>query len=145
VLCLLLLYLWFYWTTFGLKVRAVVQNRAMASALGVSTRRVDAVSFAFASGLAGVAGCIFAHLYNFSYGMGAEYVVDAFMVVILGGLGQIPGAIAGGALMGTANNVITKVYGIDEVIAKVIVLVMVVAFIMVRPSGLVKTRERSYD
>ena len=145
LLCLLLVYLWFYWTSFGLKVRAVVQNRAMASALGVSTRRVDAVSFAFASGLAGVAGCIFAHLYNVNYGMGSEYVVDAFMVVILGGLGQIPGAIAGGALIGTSNNVITKVYAFDEVIAKVMVLLMIVAFIMVRPSGLVKTRERSYD
>ena len=145
LLCLLLVYLWFYQTTLGLQVRAVVQNRAMASALGISTRRVDAFSFAFASGFAGVAGCIFAHLYNVNYGMGSEYVVDAFMVVILGGLGQIPGAIAGGILIGTTNNVITKVYGIDEVIAKVIVLLMIVAFIMVRPSGLVKTRERSYD
>jgi urea transport system permease protein len=145
LVCLLLVYLWFYWTTFGLKVRAVVQNRAMASAMGISTRRVDAVSFAFASGLAGVAGCIFAHLYNVNYSMGSEYVIDAFMVVILGGLGQIPGAIAGGALIGTTNNVITRVCGIDEVIAKVIVLLMIVAFIMVRPSGLVKTRERSYD
>ncbi len=145
LLCLFLVYLWFYWTNLGLKVRAVVQNRPMASAMGISTRRVDAISFAFASGLAGVAGCIFAHLYNVNYGMGSEYVVDAFIVVILGGLGQIPGAIAGGMLIGTSNNIITKVYGIDEVIAKVIVLVMVVAFIMVRPSGLVKTRERSYD
>jgi urea transport system permease protein len=145
LLCLLLIYLWFYRTTFGLKVRAVVQNRAMASALGVSTRRVDAVSFAFASGLAGVAGCILAHLYNVNYNMGSEYVVDAFMVVILGGLGQIPGAIAGGTVMGTSNNVITKVFGIDETIARVLVLLLIVGFIMVRPSGLVKTRERSYD
>ncbi len=145
LVCLLMVYLWFYWTPSGLKVRAVVQNRPMASALGISTRRVDAVSFAFASGLAGVAGCVFAHLYNVNYAMGSEYVVDAFMVVILGGLGQIPGAIAGGILIGTTNNVITKVYGVDEVIAKVMVLLMIVAFIMVRPSGLVKTRERSYD
>ena len=145
LLCLFLVYVWFYWTTLGLKVRAVVQNRSMASAMGISTRRVDAISFAFASGLAGVAGCIFAHLYNVNYGMGSEYVVDAFIVVILGGLGQIPGAIIGGILIGTSNNILTKIFGIDEVIAKVIVLLMVVAFIMVRPSGLVKTRERSYD
>jgi urea transport system permease protein len=145
LLCLLLIYLWFYRTTFGLEVRAVVQNREMASALGISTRRVDSISFAFASGLAGVAGCIFAHLYNVNYNMGSEYVIDAFMVVILGGLGQIEGAIAGGALMGTTNNVITKVYGIDEVIAKVLVLLLIVGFIMLRPSGLVKTQERSYD
>ena len=145
VSAVVLVYLWFYRTTFGLKIRAVVQNRSMASAMGISTRRVDAIAFAFASGLAGVAGCIFAHLYNVNYNMGSEYVVDAFMVVILGGLGQIPGAIAGGLLIGTSNNVITRVFGIDEVIAKVIVLVLIVAFIMVRPSGLVTTRERSYD
>jgi len=70
---------------------------------------------------------------------------SGIMVVILGGLGQIPGAIIGGILIGTTNNVITKAYGIDEIIAKVIVLLMIVAFIMVRPSGLVKTSERSYD
>ena len=106
---------------------------------------MDAISFAFASGLAGLAGCIFAHLYNVSYAMGSEYVVDAFMVVILGGLGQIPGAIIAGILIGTSNNIITKVYGLDEVLARVIVLLMIVAFVMVRPSGLIKTRERSYD
>src|SRR5581483_10535284 len=85
LVCLLVVYLWFYRTTFGLKIRAVVQNRPMAAALGISTRRVDSISFAFASGLAGVAGCVLGHLYTVKYDMGASYVVEAFMVVILGG------------------------------------------------------------
>src|SRR5262249_34235497 len=77
VLCLLGVYWWFYRTTFGLKIRAVVQNRPMASALGISTRRVDALTFAFATGLAGVAGCILANVYNVKYTMGADYIVEA--------------------------------------------------------------------
>src|SRR5207253_4779613 len=88
-LCLLLVYLWFYKTSFGLKIRAVVQNRPMASAMGISTRRVDSLTFAFASGLAGVAGCILAHLYNANYQMGNDYIVEAFMTVILGGMGNL--------------------------------------------------------
>ncbi len=89
LLCLLAVYLWFYKTSFGLKIRAVVQNRPMASALGINTRWVDSLTFAFASGLAGVAGCILAHLYTVKYNMGADYIVEAFMVVILGGVGQL--------------------------------------------------------
>src|SRR5207244_1996497 len=104
LLCLLAVYLWFYQTSFGLKIRAVVQNRSMAAALGISTRRVDAAAFAFATGLAGVAGCIVAHLYNVNYTMGNEYIVDAFMVVILGGMGQLSGTAASGALIGTTSS-----------------------------------------
>src|SRR5438552_868022 len=109
LLCLLLVYLWFYRTSFGLKVRAVVQNRPMAAALGISTRRVDSLTFAFASGLAGVAGCILAHLYNVKYTMGNDYIVDAFMVVILGGMGQLAGSVGGGAIIGTGNSVVDQV------------------------------------
>src|SRR5438132_10811733 len=98
-LSLLAVYLWFFRTSFGLKIRAVVQNRPMASALGISTRRVDSLTFAFASGLAGVAGCIMAHLYNVKYTMGTDYIVEAFMVVLLGGMGQLTASIAGGALV----------------------------------------------
>src|SRR5438128_5538157 len=67
LVCLLAVYLWFYRTSFGLKIRAVVQNRSMASALGIPTRRVDALTFAFATGLAGIAGCIMAYQYRVSY------------------------------------------------------------------------------
>ena len=144
LLCLLAVYLWFYRTSFGLKIRAVVQNRPMASAMGISTRRVDSVTFAFASGLAGVAGCILAHLYNIKYTMGNDYIVDAFMVVILGGMGQLAGSIGGGAIIGSGNSVVEKLLG-NTSMAKVVVLVLVIVFIFIRPSGLFASKERTYD
>ena len=168
-LCLLAVYLWFYRTSFGLQVRAVTQNRAMAAALGISTRRVDSLTFAFATGLAGVAGCIFSHLFTVKYNMGPDYIVEAFMVVILGGMGQLGGSVGGGATIGTSNSVLAKLLGSEglsraalalgvspdtwsrvvstngESLAKVIVLLLVVGFIMVRPSGLFAAKERSYE
>src|SRR5437899_10990765 len=119
LLCMLAVYLWFYRTSFGLKIRAVTQNRSMASALGISTRRVDALTFAFASGLAGVAGCILVHLYTVKYNMGGDYVVEAFMVVILGGMGQLTGNVAGGALIGTGEGFIEKLL-VNASMAKVV-------------------------
>jgi urea transport system permease protein len=169
LLCLLAVYLWFYRTSFGLKVRAVVQNRAMASAMGISTRRVDSVCFAFASGLAGVAGCILAHQYNTKYNMGMDYIVDAFMVVILGGMGQLGGSVGGGATIGAGNAALAKFLGSEtltkvalaigisqedwarivstngESLAKVLVLLLVIGFIMVRPQGMFAAKERSYE
>jgi urea transport system permease protein len=168
-LCLLAVYVWFYRTSFGLKIRAVVQNRSMAAALGISTRRVDSLTFAFGTGLAGVAGCIMAHLYNIKYNMGSDYIVESFMVVILGGLGQLTGCVAAGALIGTCSSFLTKFLGTSwaadlaesvgftatswnkmfasnsEAMAKVGALTIIVAFVLVRPSGLFVTRERSYD
>lgn len=169
-LCLAAVYLWFYWTSFGLKIRAVVQNRAMASAVGISTRRVDALTFAFATGLAGVAGCIMAYLYNVSYNMGSDYIVQAFMVVILGGMGYLlTGSIAGGVVIGASSSFLTKILGSSwaadaaaqlgftpsdwaqavgnnsESMSSVGVLLIVVAFVLMRPAGLFVTRERSYD
>ena len=143
-LCLLLVYLWFYKTSFGLKIRAVVQNRPMASAMGISTRRVDSLTFAFATGLAGVAGCVLGHLYTVKVDMGASYIVEAFMVVILGGMGQLTGSVAGGALIGTGNSVVEKVLGNTQM-AKVVILVVVIGVIMIRPSGLFASKERTYD
>ncbi len=144
LLCLLIVYLWFYKTSFGLKIRAVVQNRPMAAAMGINTRWVDSLTFAFASGLAGVAGCILAHLYTVKYNMGADYIVEAFMVVILGGVGQLTGTVGGGALIGTGDSVVEKLLG-NASLAKVVVLLAVIAFIQFRPSGLFVTKERSYE
>jgi urea transport system permease protein len=166
---LLAVYLWFFKTSFGLKVRAVVQNRPMAAALGISTRKVDSLTFAFASGLAGVAGCILAHLYNVKYNMGTDYIVTAFMVVIMGGAGQLSGSVAGGGMVGTGESVTVKLLGSSgardlaggvgitagtwdrvivqngESLAQVFVLLLIIGFILIRPSGLFATRERSYD
>ena len=149
--CLFAIYWWFYRTTSGLKIRAVVQNRAMASALGVSTRRVDSVTFAIASGLAGVAGCILASLYGTKYTMGADYIVNAFMVVTLGGLGQLAGAVGAGGVIGSAREFVEKLLGANahldspSAMAKFGVLVIVVVFLLFRPAGLVTTKERSYE
>ncbi len=144
VVCLAVLYLAFFRTSFGLKVRAVTQNRAMASACGISTRKVDALTFALGAGLAGVAGCILGHMYSIKADMGTSYVVDAFMVVILGGVGQTAGTVAGGALIGTGNSVVTKLLH-NEPIARVVVLLLVILFIQFRPSGLFAPRERVYE
>jgi urea transport system permease protein len=144
VLCLLIVYVWFFKTSSGLKIRAVVQNRPMASALGISTRRVDSLTFAFASGLAGVSGCILAHLYNVKYTMGNDYVVDAFMVVILGGMGQLAGSVGGAAVIGTGTGFVEKWAG-SLPMAKVYILVIVVGFLLIRPAGLFALKERSYE
>ena len=143
-LCVGAVYLCFFKTSFGLKVRAVTQNRAMASAVGISTRDVDAFTFALGTGLAGVAGCILGHMYSIKPDIGTSYVVDAFMVVILGGTGQLMGTVVGGALIGTSNSVVAKILN-NEPIARVVVLLMVITFIQFRPSGMFAPRERVYD
>jgi urea transport system permease protein len=145
--CLLALfgvYAWFYWTSFGLKIRAVVQNRPMASALGISTRWVDSLTFAFATGLAGVAGCILGHLFTVKYNMGADYIVEAFLVVILGGLGKLAGSVGAGSLIGVAEGFTDKVIG-DLVMAQLYVMCAVIVFLLIRPQGLFTTKERSYE
>jgi len=144
VLCVLALYLWFYKTSFGLQIRAVTQNRPMASAMGISTRKVDSLTFAFASGLAGVAGCIFGHLYTAKYNMGPDYIVEAFMTVITGGMGQWFGSVAGGLMIGTSEGVIEKML-VNATMSKVIVLLLVVAFILIKPTGIFAPKERSYE
>lgn len=150
-LCLLGVYWWFFKTTSGLKIRAVVQNRPMAAALGISTRRVDSMTFAFASGLAGVAGCVLAHLYTVKYNMGGDYVVNAFMVVTLGGMGQLAGAVGAAVIIATGISFVEKVIGdyhlmdSPSAMAKVLGLFLVVAFLLIRPAGLFTTKERSYD
>jgi urea transport system permease protein len=169
LLCLLAVYLWFYKTSFGLKIRAVVQNRPMAAAMGISTRRVDALTFAFASGLAGIAGCILAHLYNTNYQMGNDYIVEAFMTVILGGMGNLSGSVASGAIIGTGDSFMSKLLGAtwlqqatsslgisphtweqmvvrnSEAMSSVLVLIIVITIIWFRPTGLFAAKERSYE
>jgi urea transport system permease protein len=143
-LCLLGIYLLFYRTSFGLQVRAVTQNRPMASALGISTRKVDSFAFAFASGLAGLAGCIFGHLYTAKYNMGPDYIVEAFMTVILGGMGSLFGSVAGGTVIGAGEGIVEKLL-VNATMSKVVVLLLVIVFILIRPSGIFAPKERSYD
>jgi urea transport system permease protein len=159
ILCLLLVYFLFFYTSLGLKIRAVTQNRTTASAMGISTRQVDGWTFAFGTGLAGVAGCILGGMYNIVPEIGSDIIVEAFMVVILGGMGHFSGVVLGGLVVGVGRSVFEKFYGNDLIpglfpkyiyevnspIAKMSVLALVIGFIMVRPSGLVRTKERVYD
>jgi urea transport system permease protein len=141
---LLVIYLVFFKTNFGLKIRAVTQNRPMASAMGISTRQIDSLTFALGAGLAGVAGCIMGHMYPIKPHMGGEYVIDAFMVVILGGVGQLAGTVTGGSLVGTGTGVTEAFIG-SKPLARVVVLLLVIVFIQFRPQGVFAPKERVYD
>jgi urea transport system permease protein len=125
---------------FGMNVRAVTQNRAMAGAAGIDTRRTDMMAFALGSGLAGLAGLALSPLYNVNPGMGTGFIVDSFMVVVLGGVGSLVGAVIAAFGIGQINVVIEPLYG--AVAAKVLVLLLVIVFIQWRPEGLFAPKGR---
>jgi len=125
---------------FGMNVRAVTQNRAMAGAAGIDTRRTDRMAFALGSGLAGLAGLALSPLYNVNPTMGTGFIVDSFMVVVLGGVGSLVGAAIAALGIGQINVIIEPVYG--AVAAKVMVLLLVILFIQWRPEGLFAPKGR---
>lgn len=127
-------------TTFGMNLRAVAQNRAMAGAAGIDARRTDRLAIALGSGLAGLAGVALAPLYNVNPNMGAGFIVDSFMVVVLGGVGSLAGAVAASFGIGQINVIMEPLYG--AVAAKVVVLLLVIAFIQRRPEGLFAPKGR---
>jgi urea transport system permease protein len=125
----------------GRSMRAVMQNRQLASCSGIATHRVDRTTFLIGSGLAGVAGVGLALLGPIGPTLGANYLVDAFLVVVVGGLGQLRGAIAAALGLGVLNAFVE--FGTQASLAKVVVFVCIVAFLQVRPQGLVVLRTRS--
>jgi urea transport system permease protein len=127
-------------TMFGLNIRAVTQNREMAGAAGIDTRRIDWMTFGLGSGLAGLAGLALSPLYNVNPNMGANFIVDSFMVVVLGGVGSLLGAVLAALGIGQINVVIEPVYG--AVAAKVLVLLLIIGFIQWRPEGLFASKGR---
>lgn len=127
-------------TMFGLNIRAVTQNREMAGAAGIDTRRVDWMTFGLGSGLAGLAGLALSPLYNVNPNMGANFIVDSFMVVVLGGVGSLVGAILAALGIGQINVAIEPLYG--AVAAKVLVLLLIIGFIQWRPEGLFAPKGR---
>ena len=139
------LWLLLYRSYAGLKVRAVMQNRAMAACLGVSTRRVDAVTFALGTALAGVAGCALALIGTVDPEVGKTYIVDSFMVVVLGGVGKLVGTVVAAVCIGVSNKLIEPAIGgtAAAVYAKVAVLVIVIWFLQWRPTGLFAQRGRA--
>ncbi len=134
------LYWYMYRSSEGRRMRAVMQNRDMAASLGVSTRRVDSLTFALGSGLAGLAGCALTLIGPIGPSLGTFYLVDAFIVVILGGLGQIPGTILAAFVIGMLNTVFE--FGTTAVVGKVLVFAMVIVFLQWRPAGLMGQRAR---
>jgi urea transport system permease protein len=132
--CLASVYVYLYRSGSGLRLRAVMQNREMASCLGVRSRRVDAATFALGAGLAGVAGCALTQIGSIGPSLGTNYLVDAFMVVILGGLGRLLGTVAAALLIGISNTLLEL--GTTASLGKVLVFVLVTALLQWRPKGL---------
>ena len=127
-------------TRFGLQVRAVTQNRAMASCLGIRTKRVDALMFGLGSGIAGLGGVALSQLGNVGPELGQNYIIDAFMVVVVGGVGRLSGAVAAALGLGIINKLIEPAAG--AVTGKIVVLVVIILFIQRRPQGLFALRGR---
>ena len=127
----------------GLEVRAVAQNRSMARAMGVRSSWVDALTFGLGSGIAGIAGVALSQLTNVGPNLGQGYIVDSFMVVVFGGVGNIWGTLVAGLSLGVANKFIEPWAG--AVMAKVIVLVCIILFIQKRPSGLFPQKGRAAE
>jgi urea transport system permease protein len=121
-------------TRLGLDIRAVSQNRTMAKAMGIPTEWVDAMTFGLGSGIAGVAGVALSKLTNVGPNLGQSYIIDSFMVVVFGGVGNLWGSLIGGMSMGTVNELLEPFAG--AVLAKIFVLIALILFIQVRPRGL---------
>jgi urea transport system permease protein len=130
-------------TRLGLEVRAVSQNRAMAKAMGIRTEWVDAMTFGLGSGIAGVAGVALSQLTNVGPNLGQSYIVDSFMVVVFGGVGNLWGTQLGGTALGVINKLLEPFAG--AVLAKILVLVFLILFIQRRPRGLFPQKGRAAE
>ncbi len=130
-------------TSLGLKVRAVTQNREMAQAMGIKTGFIDAMTFGIGSGIAGVAGVALSQLTNVGPNLGQAYIVDSFMVVVFGGVGNLWGTLIGAFTLGEINKFIEPAAG--AVLAKVLILVFIILFIQKRPRGLFPQKGRDAE
>lgn len=130
-------------TRLGLFVRGVTQNRAIASCMGVNTARIDTYAFALGSGIAGLAGCALSQVGNVGPDLGQGYIVDAFMVVVLGGVGQLAGTVYAALGLGVLNKLLEGWTG--AVLAKIAVLVFIIIFIQKRPQGIFAMKGRSAE
>ena len=162
IVCLVAVYLFLNKSTWGLRIRAVTQNRNMSACLGIPTQKVDALTFAIGSGLAGIAGCAVSLLGSVGPNTGQNYIVDTFMVVVVGGVGKLVGSIVAALAIGTANYIIgsgtlTKFVGETGILhdilgffstismAKVLVFAMIIVFLQFRPAGMFPMKGRTVD
>ncbi len=130
-------------TPFGLQMRAVTQNRPMASAMGIRTPLVDALTFGLGSGIAGIAGVALSQIDNVSPNLGQGYIVDSFMVVVFGGVGNLWGTLIGALTLGVANKFLEPYAG--AVLGKIVILVFIILFIQKRPRGLFALKGRAVE
>jgi len=130
-------------TRLGLDVRAVTQNRAMARSMGIKATRVDIMTFALGSGVAGLAGVALSQITNVGPNLGQNYIIDSFMVVVFGGVGSLWGTLIAGLSLGTINQLLEPWAG--AVLAKIIVLVFIILFIQKRPKGLFPQKGRAAE
>ena len=133
-------YIFLYRTTNGRRIRAVMQNREMASCLGVPSERVDALTFGLGAGLAGMAGCILTLIGPIGPAIGTIYIVDAFLVVVLGGAGGLAGTILAAFVIGTSNTLLEM--STTTALAKVLVFVLIIIFLQWRPTGILAQQSR---
>lgn len=143
MVCLFGMWVFLYHSQAGRRIQATMQNRDMASCLGIATRRVDAMAFSVGSGLAGVAGCALTLLSSIDSNVGSKYIVDSFMVVVLGGVGQLAGAFCGALGMGTLNSLWES--ATTASLGKVLTFVCVILFLQWKPAGIISTRSRALD
>src|SRR5258708_37632011 len=125
----------------GMRIRAVVQTRSMSACLGVATGRVDALTFALGAGVAGMAGCALSQLGTVGPGLGQTYIVDAFMVVVLGGVGKLMGTVVAALGIGGVNKILESMIGRalpkwGPILSKVAVLALLILFLQKKPSAL---------
>jgi urea transport system permease protein len=130
-------------TRFGLEMRAVTQNRPMAASMGIRTSRVDALTFGLGSGIAGMAGVALAQIDNVSPNLGQGYIIDSFLVVVFGGVGNLFGTLVGAMTLGIANKFLEPYAG--AVLGKIILLVLIILFIQKRPRGLFALKGRAVE
>jgi len=130
-------------TSLGLQMRAVTQNRRMAASMGIATSRVDALTFGLGSGIAGIAGVALSQIDNVSPNLGQSYIIDSFMVVVFGGVGNLWGTLVGAFTLGIANKFLEPVAG--AVLGKIAILVLIILFIQKRPRGLFALKGRAIE
>jgi len=130
-------------TRFGLYMRAVTQNRDMARAMGIRTARIDALTFGLGSGIAGMAGVALSQIGNVSPNLGQIYIVDSFLVVVFGGVGNLMGTLVGALSLGVVNKLLEPVAG--AILGKIVVLVAIILFIQRRPRGLFALKGRTAE
>ena len=131
------------YTTLGLQMRAVTQNRSMASSMAINTGRIDALTFGLGSGIAGLAGVALSQIDNVSPNLGQSYIIDSFLVVVFGGVGNLWGTLVGALTLGVANKFLEPYAG--AVLGKIALLVLVILFIQKRPRGLFALKGRAVE